>query len=100
MKKFWIGLTVGALVAGVAVLFYAPQSGLSARKKLKRGFEDLGDNLSDAAEYLKEQAEKLGKEAQRLIDNSTDQLEEAAEAAQSYAKATAAKGTEKVSRLM
>lgn len=100
MKKFWIAFAVGALVGGVAALLYAPQSGVSTRKKLKRGLEDIGDNLSDAAEYLKEQAERLSKEAQRLIDSSKGQFGDALEAAQGYVKGASDAATETATRLM
>ena len=100
MKKFWIALAVGALVGGVAALLYAPQSGPSTRRKLRRSLEDLGDNLSDAAEYLKEQAERLSKEAQRLIETSKGEIYDAVDAAGGYVKDTAGKASASVSRLM
>ncbi len=100
MKKFWIALAVGALVGGAAALLFAPQSGPSTRRKLKRGFEDIGDNLNDAADYLKDQAERLGREAQRLIDSSKGQLNDAMEAAQEYSKTAAGKVSDSASRLM
>ncbi len=100
MKKFWIGLAVGALVGGVAALLYAPQSGASTRRKVRRSVEDLGDSLNDAAEYLKEQAEKLSKEAQKLIDGSKGQFGDVLDAAQDYAKAAGGKVQDQASRLM
>lgn len=100
MKRFWIAFAIGALAGGVAALLYAPQSGSSTRRKLRRGWEDLGDNLSDATEYLKEQAERLAKEAQRLIDSSKGQMNEALDAAQEYAKGAAGKVSASASRLM
>jgi gas vesicle protein len=63
---FGIGLSVGA---GVALL-YAPQSGASTRKKIKRGAEDAGDYIEDTAAYLKEQAEALAKQAQDLVQKT------------------------------
>ena len=98
MKKFWMGLAVGILVGGAAVLLYAPQTGRSTRRKLKRSFEDLGDNLGEAAEYLKDQAERLGKEVQRLIDNNEE--EDALGSVRGYAKTAAAQMKEKASRIM
>ncbi len=100
MKKFWIGLAVGALLAGVAVSLFAPQTGKSTRKKLRRGFEDFGDNLSDAADYLKEQAERLAKEAQDLVDGSRSQFDDAVDAAQDYARNASSKVNKATSRLM
>ena len=100
MKKLWIGLALGALVGGVAALFYAPQSGSSTRRRFKRSFHDLGDHLGDAAEYVREQADRLSKEAQRLIDDGNTQLDEVLEASQEYARTTGSKVSEKASRLM
>lgn len=100
MKKFWIAFAVGALAGGVAALLYAPQSGASTRRKLKRSLEDLGDSLEDAADYVKEQAERLAKEAQKLLDSSKDQLGGAMDAAQSYAQSATGRVSEQVSRLM
>ncbi len=100
MKKFWMGLAFGALVGGVAALLFAPQSGSSTRRKMKRSLNELGDNLGDAADYVREQAERLSKEAQKLVDNGKSQLDDVLEAAQEYAKATGSKVSEKASRLM
>lgn len=108
MKKFWIGLALGALAAAVTVSLFAPQNGRSTRKKLRRGLEDLGDNVSDAAEYLKDQAERLAKEAQKLVDTTTskitsqmdDVIEDAAGTARGYAKAAKVKVGGVGSRLM
>lgn len=100
MKKFWIAFAIGALAGGVAAILYAPQSGASTRRKLRRGFEDIGDNLNDAADYLKEQAERLAKEAQKLIDNSKGQFGDAMDAAQEYAKSATGKASAAASRLM
>ena len=36
MKKFWIAFAIGALAGGVAAILYAPQSGASTRRKLRR----------------------------------------------------------------
>jgi gas vesicle protein len=85
-KEFWIALTVGAAIGGVAALLYAPQSGTATRKKLKRGLADLGDTLEDAGDYLKDQAERLGKEAQKLIEASKGQFEDAVNAATGVVK--------------
>lgn len=100
MKKFWIGLAVGVLVGGAAVLLYAPQSGSSTRRKLKRSMEDLGDNLGDDAEYLKEQAERLGKEAQRFIGNSKEEFGDTFESVQHHLKSATAEVRGKASRIM
>ena len=100
MKKFWIGLAVGALVGGVAALLYAPQTGAAARRKVRRSLEDLGDSLGDAADYVKEQAERFGKEAQRFVDGGKGQFGDVLEAAQDYAKAAGGKVSGQASRVM
>ncbi len=100
MKKFWIAFALGAVAGTVAALLYAPESGASTRRKLRRGIEDIGDNLTDAADYLREQAERIGKEAQRLIDSSKGQFNDAMDAAQQYAKSASSKAEDTGSRLM
>ena len=100
MKKFWVAFAVGALAGGVVCLLWAPQSGATTRRKVRRSFEDLGDNLSDVAEYLKEQAERLGQEAQRLIDGGKSQFGDVLDAAQDYARAANGKVQTASSRLM
>lgn len=100
MKKFWIGLAVGAVVGGVAALLWAPQSGASTRRKVRRSLEELGDSLGDAADYVKEQAERLSKEAQKLVDGGKAQVGSALDAAQDYTKAATSKVSSQASRLM
>ena len=100
MKKFWLGLALGALVAGAAVFLYAPQSGTSTRRKLRRGFEDLGDNLNEAAEYVKEQAERLAKEAQQILDGGKKQLDASLGSFQEFAKQAESDERRKYSRVM
>ena len=69
---FGIGFTVGASVA----LLYAPQSGASTRKKLKRSAEDASDYLEDTAEYLKEQAERFSTEAEKLVKRARSTVDD------------------------
>ena len=89
MKKFWIAFALGALAGGVAALLYAPQSGSSTRRKLRRGLEDLGDNLGDAADYVKAQAERLANEATKLMECSKEQVSDTLGTAQQYVKGAA-----------
>lgn len=98
MKRTWISFTVGALVAGLAISLLAPQTGKSARKKIRRGLEDFGDNFSEAADYLKKQAERLAKEAEQHIGSSKGQLEEAVNAAQRYTRTANSKSAPAFSR--
>ena len=100
MKKFWIGLAVGALVAGVAVSLFAPQTGRSTRRKLRRSLEDFGDNFSEAADYLREQAERIAKETQNLVSSRKPQFDDALDAVQSYARAAGSEVSKTTSRLM
>lgn len=100
MRKFWFGLALGAIAAGIAVTLFAPQTGRSTRKKLRRSLEDFGDTLSDAADYLKDQAERLAKEAQQLVDSSKSQLDDAVDVAQDYARSAGARAGKATSRLM
>ncbi len=85
-KEFWIALSVGALAGGIAALLYAPQSGAATRKRLRRGVEDLGDQMEDVADYLKEQAEKIGKEAEKLIAAGKDRFDDAVDSASGAVK--------------
>lgn len=100
MKKFWLAFALGAVAGTVAALLYAPQSGASTRRKLRRSIDDLGDNLSDAADYLREQAERIAKEAQRLIDSNKGQVGDVMDAAQQWAKGASSKVSDAGSRLM
>ena len=98
-KEFWFALTVGALAGAVAALMYAPQSGASTRRKIRRSVADLGDTLEDKAEYLKKQADKLGSQAQKLIDYSKGQLDDAIDSASGVAS-FGSKAVKAVSRLV
>lgn len=79
-----VGMTLGASIA----LLYAPQSGVSTRKKLKRGAEDAGDYLDDTAAYLKEQAEKLADQAQDLVKQARGQVSDAIDQAGDFVSKT------------
>ena len=98
-KEFWIALGFGALAGAVAALLYAPQSGASTRKKIRRGLEDLSDSIEDKADYLKSQAENLSKQAQKLIDFSKGQIDDVADQASGYAS-LGSKAMKAVSKLV
>ncbi len=100
MKKFWMGLAIGALAGGLAAVLYAPQSGASTRRKVRRSVEDLGDSLSDAADYLKEQAERLSKEAQKLVEGRGSQAADVLSAARDYVQTASGKVSRQATRLM
>ena len=98
-KEFWMALAFGALAGGIAALLYAPQSGASTRKKIRRGIEDISDTVEESAEYLKSQAENLARQAQKLIDYSKDQIDNVSDHANTVAK-MATKGAKAVGNLM
>lgn len=83
-KGYWIAFSIGVAAGAAVALLYAPQSGASARKKLRRGFDDAGDSLRDAGDYLKEQAERLSSQAQELYGKSKGGFNDALDSAQSY----------------
>jgi gas vesicle protein len=85
-RSFWIVFGLGAVVGGTVALLYAPQSGVTTRRRLKRSVEDMSDNLQDAGDYLKDQADKLSKEAQRLINTGKEQLGNVMDTATGYVK--------------
>lgn len=95
-KTFWVAFGLGVLVGGVTAILLAPQSGEATRKKLRRGMEDLSDNLQDAGDYLKDQADRLTKEAQKLIAASKDQFGGVIDTATGYMK-NATKAAQSVS---
>ena len=84
---FGVGITLGASVA----LLFAPQSGTSTRKKLKRSAEDAGDYLEDTAAYLKEQADKLAEQAEELMKKTKGSVETAIDQAGDLLSDTVAK---------
>ena len=73
-KGIWIAFGVGVSAGAAVALLYAPQSGASTRKQLRRNIEDAVDYLEDAAGYMKEQADYLTKEAQKLMEKTRDQV--------------------------
>jgi gas vesicle protein len=99
-KTFWIAFGLGCIAGGVTAILLAPQSGEMTRRKLRRGVEDLTDNLQDAGDYLKDQADRLTKEAQKLIATGKEQFGGVVDTATGYMK-TASKAAQSVStRLM
>lgn len=71
---FFIGVTAGAAVA----LICAPQSGERTRRQLRRGLEDAGDYIKDAADTLSNQAEKYVKRGKEIAGNVVDTASSAA----------------------
>lgn len=68
LAAFFIGAAAGAAVA----LILAPQSGAKTRRQIRRGFEDAGDYLKDAAETVGDQAEKYVKHGKNVVEMVAD----------------------------
>lgn len=70
--KLWVAFTVGVGAGAAVALLYAPQSGEKTRRQLRRGIEDAGDYLRDAADNISESAEKYVKRGKEIADNVVD----------------------------
>ena len=88
-KGYWLAFSIGVAAGAAVALLYAPQTGVSARKKIRSSLEDAGDYVSDAGDYLKSQAEKLSSEAQTLAERSKGQVSDAVDSAVDYAGSAA-----------
>ncbi|HEY0161787.1 MAG TPA: YtxH domain-containing protein [Edaphobacter sp.] len=97
-KNYWLSFGIGVTAGAAIALLYAPQSGARTRRKLRKGAEEAGDYLLDAADYLKSQAEKFSDEAQdaikqarsqavHLVDKASDSVSEVVDSAVKSAKA-------------
>jgi gas vesicle protein len=79
--KFWAVFAVGVAAGAAVALIYAPQSGEKTRRQLRRGLEDAGDYLKDAAETLGDHAEKYVRRGKDLMDDVVDSASNAVSAA-------------------
>ena len=79
--KFWAVFAVGVAAGAAAALIYAPQSGEKPRRQLRRGLEDAGDYLKDAADTLSDHAEKYVKRGKDIVDDVVDSASNAVTAA-------------------
>jgi gas vesicle protein len=70
--KFWTVFTVGVAAGAAVALIYAPQSGVKTRRQLRRGLEDAGEYVMDAADNIGNQAEKYVKRGREIADNVVD----------------------------
>jgi gas vesicle protein len=70
--KLWAVFTVGVAAGAAVALIYAPQSGEKTRRQLRRGLEDAGDYLRDAADTISDSAEKYVKRGKEIADNVVD----------------------------
>lgn len=91
--KIVLGAVVGAAVAGVATLLFAPKSGKNLRKDISNktdeaidtaeGYMDVAkDKGSDALETAKEAGSDLAENSQRTMDEMGSDIERAADHAE------------------
>lgn len=85
VKGYWVDFIIGVAAGASVAILYAPQTGETARKKLRNSFDDANDYVSDAGDYLKAQAERLSGEAQALVERGKDQTGDAMDSAADYA---------------
>jgi gas vesicle protein len=81
VMKLWAVFAIGVAAGAAVALIYAPQSGVKTRRQLRRGLEDAGDYLKDAADSLSGQAEKVVKMGKEIADNVADSASSAYSAA-------------------
>jgi len=79
--KFWAVFTVGVAAGAAVALIYAPQSGEKTRRQLRRGLEDAGDYLKDAADTIGDHAEKYVKRGKDIVEDVVDSASNAVNAA-------------------
>jgi gas vesicle protein len=82
--KFWAVFTVGVAAGAAVALIYAPQSGAKTRRQLRRGMEDAGDYLKDAAETVSDHAEKYVKRGKDVVGGVVDSASNAVSAVKSF----------------
>jgi len=70
--KVWAAFMVGVAAGAAVALLYAPQTGERTRRQLRRGLEDAGDYLKDAADTFGDQAEKYVKRGRDIVDDVVD----------------------------
>jgi gas vesicle protein len=76
-KSFWIAFIAGTTAGAIVALLYAPQTGAKTRKQLGRAYDEAGDTIEDATDYVKDQAERLSKEANSAYKKGVKQLDDA-----------------------
>ncbi|MGA7315161.1 MAG: YtxH domain-containing protein [Silvibacterium sp.] len=79
--KFWAVFAVGVAAGAAVALICAPQSGEKTRRQLRRGLEDAGDYLKDAADTLGDHAEKYVKRGKGIVNDVVDSASNAVSAA-------------------
>jgi gas vesicle protein len=79
--RVWAAFIVGVAAGAAVALIYAPQSGERTRRQLRRGLEDAGDYLKDAADTLGDHAEKYVKRGRGIVEDVVDSASNAVSAA-------------------
>jgi gas vesicle protein len=79
--KFWAVFSIGVAAGAAVALICAPQSGVKTRRQLRRGLQDAGDYLKDAADTIGDQAEKYVKRGRDIAENVADTASSAYSAA-------------------
>jgi gas vesicle protein len=79
--KFWVVFGIGVAAGAAVALIYAPQSGERTRRQLRRGIEDAGDYVKDAAEAFGDQAEKYIRRGKDVVGDVVDSASNAVNAA-------------------
>ena len=79
--KVWAAFAVGVAAGAAVALLYAPQTGEKTRKQLRRGIEDAGDYIKDAADTIGDQAEKYIKRGKDVLGDVADSASNAVSAA-------------------
>jgi len=70
--KYWAVFSIGVVAGAAVALICAPQSGAKTRRQLRRGLEDAGDYIKDAADTVTSHAEKYVKRGKEIADNVVD----------------------------
>lgn len=84
--KFWAVFTVGVAAGAAVALIYAPQTGAKTRRQLRRGIEDAGDYLKDAAETVSDHAEKYVRRGKDIVDDVVDSASNAVSSVRTFSK--------------
>ncbi|MGC2163228.1 MAG: YtxH domain-containing protein [Silvibacterium sp.] len=70
--RFWAVFSIGVAAGAAVALIYAPQTGVKTRRQLRRGLEDAGDYLKEAADTVSGHAEKYVKRGKDVVDDLVD----------------------------
>jgi gas vesicle protein len=79
--RYWTVFSIGVAAGAAVALVYAPQTGIKTRRQLRRGLEDAGEYLKDAADTVSGHAEKYVKRSKDVVDDLVDTASSAYSAA-------------------